>query len=413
MIKLIQMAFRNLLRNTRRSMLTVAAIAFGLGMMVFSITFATGSYDQMTRKGISQLAGHVVVQAPGYQDDKEPTILVEGSDAIAAELRHAFPDATVTQRIQLAGLLTSTSASVGAGLAAFEPNEERKVNELADKIVDGEWLDAENTRGILIGRKMADQLDVELGDKLVYMGQQDGQDEMQSRLFRVRGIFETGSADVDGFLAMVHLDAGRELLTTEDSANQIALHLESAVGSEEATEVAKSAVARDDVEVLHWMDAIPELYAMIVVDKQSNDFIMGIIGFIVALGVLNTVLMSVLERTREFGVMRAVGMSKRQIASLVLLEGAALGVVGTLAGLALGFGPAWYAVNMGLDLSGMIGAETMDQGGVTIDAMIYGAWDIPRLTNYAFAALLLSILAAVWPAWRVSQMSPVDAMRHH
>ncbi|MCO4746916.1 MAG: ABC transporter permease [Proteobacteria bacterium] len=412
MTKLITIAFRNLLRNTRRSLLTVAAIAFGLGMMVFSITFATGSYDQMTRKGVSQMAGHVVVQAPGYQEDKDPALMLVGSESAAATLRSTFPEATVTQRMQLAGLLTSSATSVGAGIAGYEPSQEAKISDFDDKIVDGEWLADDDQRGIVIGARMAEQLDVDLGDKVVYMGQQEGQTEVQSRLFRVRGVFKTGSAEMDGFLALVHIGAARELMTTEDSAHQIAVHLLSANQSLEASGIARDALGRDDLDVLNWKQALPELFAMIQVDKQSNDFLMAIIGIIVALGVLNTVLMSVLERTREFGVLMAVGMSKRAVAILVLLEGAALGVVGTLAGVALGFLPSWYVVNEGIDMSGYLG-DTMDQGGVVMSTMIYGAWDPPRLLNYAIAALVLSILAAAWPAWRVTRLQPVDAMRHH
>ncbi len=413
MIRLVQMAFRNLTRNTRRSLLTVAAIAVGLAVMIFTITFATGSYDAMTRQGISQLAGHVVVQAPGYQQDREPTLVVTRADEVAAALQRAFPGAVITRRIQLAGLLMSSSSSVGAAVEGVDPLAERKVNDLADKLVEGEWLGAEDTRGALIGRGMADQLDVGPGDKIVFMGQQKGQPEMQSRLFRVRGIFATGSAEADGFLALVHLDAARELLTAPDAANQVAVHLPDASLADAAVPLARAAIGRDDVEVLHWKQAIPELYAMIQVDKESTDVLMSVIGFIVALGVLNTVLMSVLERTREFGVLMAVGMTRRGVAGLVLLEGLALGVVGVLAGIALGFAPSWYIVHHGIDLTGMLGAETMDSGGVSISAVIHGAWDVPRLAKYAAAALLFATLAAAWPAWRVSRLQPVDAMRHH
>lgn len=410
---LLSLAARNLLRNTRRTLLTVAAIAFGLAMMVFAITFASGSYDQMTRKGVSQLAGHVVVQAIGWQADHEPTVLVTGSDAIAAELRALFPEATVTQRIQVGGLLTSAASSVGAGLAACEPLEEAKISDLDGKLVEGAWLAAGDTKGIVIGRGMADRLQVGLGDKVVYLGQQKGQAEMQSRLFRVRGIFRTGSPEMDGFVGVVHLDAAREILTADDAANQIAVHLPALKASPAAADQARAAVGREGLEVLDWKSALPELFAVIQVDKQANDVIMSIISIIVGLGVLNTVLMSVLERTREFGVLMAMGMPRGRVAALVVLEGALLGLLGMTVGLACGFVPSWYVVNHGIDLAPYIGAESMDSSGIQIDALIFGAWDVPRLSKYAVGSVVLTILAAAGPAWRVSRLQPVDAMRSH
>lgn len=413
MFKLASLALRNLMRNRARTALTAGAIAFGLAVMMWFITFATGSYNDMTRKGVSQLAGHVVVQNPDYQTEREPTLLVRDSDAVAATLRETFPDATVTQRILMGGMLTSSSSSVAAGISGFEPEHEAQVSDLDDKLIEGEWLEPDDARGIVIGAKMAEQLGVELGDKIVYMGQQKGQDEMQSRLFRVRGVFKTGSNEMDGFLAVVHLDAARALLTVDDGANQVAVHLPSAKQSLAASTTAADALKRDDLSVLNWKEALPELFSMIEVDKQSNDLIMIILGFIVALGVLNTVLMSVLERTREFGVLMAVGMSKRSVAGLVLLEGALLGVLGAIAGFAFGLIPCWLTVTYGIDVAALTGMENMSTGGIALDTMIYGAWDWPRLAKYVLAAVFFTILAAAWPAWRVTRLQPVDAMRHH
>jgi len=151
---------------------------------------------------------------------------------------------------------------------------------------------------------------------------------------------------------------------------------------------------------------------MIAVDKQSNDAIMMILGIIVALGVLNAILMSTLERTREFGVMMAVGMPARRVAALVLTEGALLGVFGMAFGVLLGMWPSLYLIETGLDMRASMG-ETYEVGGIAVSALIKGAWDVPRISQYAIGVVLFTILAAAWPAWRVSRLTPVDAMRHH
>jgi len=411
MLQLLSLAIRNLFRNTRRTALTVAAIAVGLAMMIATINLQHGSYRDITTNAISQLAGHVVVQNPKWQAERSSDYTVDHADQIAATLREIFPKGVVTQRMQLGGLLRSSTNSVGAGVAGFEPSQEAHITELDDKLTSGEWLADDDTRGVVIGDGMAKRLGVSIGDKVVFMTQPKGQ-EMQSRLFRVRGVFHSGSADMDGYLAVANILALREVVGGADIANQIAVHLPDPRTSTHDAELAAAAINRPDLFIAPWTKAIPEISALINVDRASSDVMMSVIGLIVALGVLNTVLMSVLERTREFGTMLAVGMNPRALAGLVLLEGACLGVLGAAVGLLLGLALSYPVVTTGLDYTQYMG-ETMVTGGVAVSAIIRGAWDPQRMGIYVCAAVDFTVLAAAIPAWRVSKMSPVEAMRHH
>ena len=406
---LLRLATRNLWRNGRRTALTLAAIAVGFALAVLSVNLATGSYNDMIRAGISQQAGHVVVQALGYQSDPDDALRVTDATAVAAALQAIDPSAVVTRRVNLRGLLVSPSGSVGAGVMAVDPVAERSLSMVADRIVDGAWLD-DDDRGVLIGQGMADRLGVGVGDKLVYMGQHGG-DEVSSRLFRVKGIFRTGSTDMDGFVALAHVDAGSELLCAPDTVHQVALHLTDPDDTAAAAAAAAAALGRPDLEVLDWRAALPELGAMIQVDRQTNEFMLYAITLIVAMGVVNTVLMSVLERTREFGVLLAIGVRPRMIAQLVLLEGLVLGLLGTVIGLGLGVALSFPLVTWGLDYSSFLGAETFDTGGVVIEAVVKGAWDVPRILRFGALSVLWTVLAAAWPAWRTSRFQPVEAMR--
>ena len=266
MLQLLKLSLRNLFRNARRTLLTVGAISFGLGMMVCTISIQTGSYDEMTSKGISQMAGHVVVQAEGYQNDPKPETTVSGADEIAATLREAFPGATITQRVNVAGLLVSPTNNIGAGLRAMLPDAEAVIGETDDKLIDGAWLEADDERGIVIGAGMAETLDIKVGDKVVFMGQ-NGTDEMESRLFRVRGVFKTGAVDFDNRVGFVHLEAGRALLQQPDTANQIAVHLDDPRAAFPATDKTRLLVTQPKLEILSWRDALPELFALIQVDR--------------------------------------------------------------------------------------------------------------------------------------------------
>ncbi len=366
----------------------------------------------MIRTGVSSLAGHVVVQAEGYQAEKDSELVLHGADAIGRRLAERFPDATVAPRMFLGGLLTSPTGSVGAALSGVDATAEAAVQDLDDKVVDGQWLD-DDDRGILIGTKMAESLGVTVGDKVVWMGQYGDNPDMTSRLFRVKGMFRTGSAELDGFVAMVPIAATRDLFGAADVAHQVTVHLPDANRARAATDGARALLAdTDGLEILSWSEALPELYALIQLDRMSGDVMMVILLVIVGMGVLNTVLMSALERTREFGVMLAIGMKPRTIASVILLEGLVLGVVGSLLGLVAGVAVGLPLVEYGLDYSSMMGSDTMETGGIAISTLVFGQFHPWRMGLYTVGAALMTALAALYPAVHVARLKPVDAMHH-
>ena len=413
-MQLFRLAFRNLWRNPRRTGITLAAVVVGLGIMILMITLQSGQYRDMIRAAVGSQAGHVVVQAEGYQEDKDAELVVTDVAAIEARLAEAFPDATVASRIRLGGLLTSTTGSVGGAVMGVQPEAEARVQDLPrEQIVEGEWLADDDDRGIVLGAKMAETLGVELGDKVVYMGQHGDAEEMASRMFRVRGLFRTGADPIDGFLAYTHLSATQELLGQEDVAHMVTLHLAHPDEAGPAAETAAGLLGeREGLDVLPWREALPELYGLIEIDRVSGDVMLAILGLIVAMGVLNTVLMSALERTREFGVMLAVGMKPRRLAALVLAEGTVLGVIG--AGLGLGFGLliSWPLVVYGIDYSAFMGAETFESAGIAISTLMKGQINPVRTGWYVVMAVVFTTLAAVYPAVYVSRLEPVDAMHH-
>ncbi len=408
-MKLVSLALRNLFRNTRRTLITIAAIATGLALMLFTIALQTGTYHDILSKGVSSLAGHVVVQHPDYQAEREEELVVRGASSVGAQLTELYPEGTVAPRLFLGGLLMSPTSSVGVALSAVDPEPEARVGYLDDKLVQGEWLD--DDRGIVIGIGLADRLGVDLGDKVVYMGSQ-GSGDSNSRLFRVRGIFRTGSPEADGFIGVVHLAAAQELMEQPDIAHQVTLHLPDATESAAATARVREVVSTE-LAVLDWPEAVPELVGFIAIDRAGGDLMLTILGLIVAMGVLNTVLMSVLERTREFGVLLAIGLKPAQLASVVLLEGVFIGVLGAAAGLFFGVLLVQPFVVYGIDLAAFMGGtEAMDMAGVPVDTLVYGKWNIPRVSAYLVGAVAFTGLAALYPAIVVSRLQPVEAMRH-
>lgn len=409
MINLLRLAARNLARHRIRTAITMSAISLGFALIVWSIVLATGAYHALLDTAISGMAGHVVVQGEGYQEERSADIVVSRSGEVAATLREAFPGALVTRRASLQALLTSAGGSTGVMVQGVEPSAERQLTDFADQLVAGAWLEDDDTRGAIIGERLARSLDVEAGDKLVLMAQPAG-GEMSSHLLRVRGVFRTGSAEQDGFLAIVPLGVVQAVLGGDDVASQVSLHLDDPSDEVGPVRLARERVDRDDLEVLGWRQALPELVGLIQIDKAYNDIMMAFIGLIVAMGVLNTILMSVLERVREFGVMLAIGVRPRQLASVILFEGLLLGVVSITLGLALGTALGWPLVTQGLDYSDFVG-ETLETGGVVVNSVVYGAYDWERILVDAVIGVVLVVATSAWPAWTVARLEPVQAMR--
>jgi len=409
MIRLLTLAGRNLTRNLRRTLLTGAAIAFGLTIMVLMITIQEGSYDEMLEAGISSMSGHVVVEHPEYSDEGDEALLVDGVASLTRQIGQAVPDAVVAPRSVVRGLLTSPTGSVGMGLRGVSAVPEARVTYLDEQIVQGEWLDDGDDRGIVIGEAMARRLDVELGERLVFMGE-NAQGEVTSRLFRLRGVVRTGSAELDGFVGLTTLEPVRELTGMPDSCHQLTVHLDSPRQTPAAHQAIR-AVTPDSLQVMTWQEAMPDLIALIRIDRISADVMMLVIGLIVAMGVLNTVLMSVMERIREFGVLLGLGLRPGRVALMVLMEGLILGLVATVVGVALGIAASYPVVLYGIDYAAFMGTDTLEMEGIAMSTVIHGSFGWTRVLVYGVAAVLFTVLSASYPAWYITRLEPVDAMR--
>lgn len=412
-VGLLRIAARNLRRNLRRTLITCMAIAGGLGLLIWTDTFSEGTYNALIRRGVSEQAGHVVVQAEGYQSDPDMHLLVDGAssveDAVSEAVLAIDPTARVVPRVLVQGLLQSTRNTSGVAIIGIDPELEPTVSSWHDKVVEGgEWLSPGDDRAVVLGEKLAETLDVELGDKVVLMAQ--GEEEVVSRLFRVRGLLRTGVAEVDGFMALTSLDAARGALERDDVATMVTVHLSDPKQVPEVVAAVSAAVPADGLEVLPWQQALPQMYEYTVLDRQSARAMFFVIGVIVAMGVLNTVLMSVMERVREFGVMLALGTRPGQVFRVILLEGVLLGALGTALGLAIGVLATLPAMHYGINFGAMMG-ENVDVAGVAMDPMVYSEWNWPGTIAFCLMAWAMTILATIWPAWHAAGLEPVQAMR--
>lgn len=413
---LLKIAARNLRRNLRRTLITSVAIAGGLALLVWTDILQHGTYQNVIERGVSTMAGHVVVQAEGFQAEPEMHLLVEDAAAVEQAVEAAAPGARVTPRLTVQGLLQSSRNTSGVALVGVDPTAELEISDWHEKILPDEdgatpWLEADDDKGVLLGAKLAESLEVEIGDKVVLAAQ--GEDEVVNRLFRVRGIFETGAAEVDGFIAIATLAAAQEAIERDDAVTMVTVHLDDPENVPAVHDAVTAAMGDRPVEVLPWQEALKDLYEYTVLDRNSGRAMFLVMGIIVAMGVLNTVLMSIMERIREFGVMLSLGTKPRQVFTVIILEGALLGFFASVVGLGLGLACGYHTVTYGLDYGAMMGdATSIDVAGVPMDTYIFGAWNWAASFTFAGAAWAMTVLAALWPAWQAAKLEPVQAMRH-
>jgi ABC-type lipoprotein release transport system permease subunit len=407
---IVRLALRNLRRNLRRTLITGLAIGFGLALLIVSSGFGDGTHGQMIASGIGAMAGHVVVQGPGWQQRREADIVVPNSSTVRAKLAKVAPDATVVGRVFLQGLLTSPRGSAGVQLSAVEPEREREVDDLHAKIVEGTYLDG-NRQGIVLGKTLAETLGVGIGDKLVLMAQRRG--EIESRLMRVQGIFRVGIDEIDGFHGQLPLATAQELLGLGSEVTQLSLHLKSQRTVQETLASTVAALKGEKVEVLAWDEALPDLSRWVALDDGFLYVFMLVIAVIVAMGITNTVLMSVLERMRELGVLLAVGMTPRRLWLMVVTEGALLGLFSVVAGAGVGLLLNWPLAVWGIDYGGLAGGgDSIEAAGVALAAHQYSDLSGVKVVVFAVLAFAMTVLASLYPAFKAARLRPIRCLQH-
>jgi len=411
MFSLISMAGRNLLRNARRTGITVLGISLGLALCQTVYNLNLGNYNSMLDSGIRGASGHVVIQHAQWLDDPEIEHVVNDSTAIRDQLKADNPDALVTRRVLAGGLVTSPTNAVTVAVMGVDPEPEAELSRAARNVVDGEWLKPDDKRGLMLGDTLAKRLGVGVKSRIVVMAPNpEDPSESTSLLFRVRGIFHSGVEVLDNFSVMVSVKGAQPLLIGTDPAHQIAVIYDTDAQTQQGVAKAKT-MDVGEAAVLSWKEALPDLQAFIEVDTRTNEIFFMVLGFIVVLGVINTMLMSVLERVREFGVMMALGMRPKTLAGLVLLEGGLLGLASALVGTALGALFTYPLATTGLDFSEAMG-ETMMVDGVAMDSLMFAQYAPDRMAIYASAAIAMTVLASAWPAFRVTRMRPIQAIQH-
>ena len=417
---LLTLALRNLRRHLRRTVLTAAAMIAGGIVMVFSFTLDDGSHEQWIDSGVRMGSGHVTVERPEYRvsrriDDRLPDAVRRAAEQALDSPELAPSVAAQSAKLGVTGLASSAAGSRPAQIVAVDPVEEAVFGTIDDQVIEGRYLQADDELAACVGAGLVDSLDLELGSRFVVQAQ-DAEREIAGQLLRVVCIFRSGLPAIDQMLVHVPLATAGEWLGSATDVTNVGVILNDSGATSRVVDHLEHAlaepVARGDVRVMGWQESEPTLAAAIAIDALGNYILQGFLLVIIAFGIVNTVLMSVMHRHREFGVLRALGLTPGQTGAIVLAEGLVLAAASGLIGVGLGILIMWYYLGDGLDMTAfMEGADDLTFGGAQVDPVIvpiFGVWRMVQITLFIVG---VGCASAVYPALRAMRIDVTEAMK--
>jgi ABC-type lipoprotein release transport system permease subunit len=421
---LVKIGWRNLWRNPRGTLLTALALGLGLTMLLISLGLLDGSHEQMVGNGVRFGSGHVVIQAQGYQDTGSPELLLPapivsttGEFLHTEALKHVVRG--VSPRLLASGLLSSAANASGVSMMGVIPKEERAVSLIPQRIVEGNYLNDDQQSGVVIGAELARNLAVKIGGKVVFMTQavqprgteatDAGGGEMQSTLLRVTGIFRTGVQAIDAHVIQLPLTEAQALLGVPDRVTQVAVLLEREGDSLMVARALRKQLTGAPVEVLPWRESMPPLAQLFLLDEAFNYVMNGVVLAMVGLGILNTILMRVLERRYEFGLCSALGLRPAQLAVMIIGESLALTAISLALGLVLGLSVQHYFATAGLDLRWFSKSDL--PGALVLNPIIYSRLSLTRIASSVGIVFLTATVISFYPALKAARTKLPGALK--
>jgi putative ABC transport system permease protein len=421
---LAKIGWRNLWRNPRGTLLTSLALGLGLTLLLISLGLLDGSHEQMVSNGVRFGTGHVAIQAQGYQDSGSQEMLLP-VDVVAATEAFLHTEAMkrvlrgLSPRLLASGLLSSTANAAGVRIMGVIPKDERAVSLIPQRVIEGSYLNDEQQSGVVIGAELARKLAVKIGTKIVLMTQviqppdteaaDAGGGEMRSTLLRVRGIFRTGVQAIDANIIQVPLPEAQGLLGAPDRVTQVAVLLEQEGDSLAVARNLRKQLMGASVEILPWRESMPALAQLFVLDEAFNYIMNGVVLAMVGLGILNTILMRVLERRYEFGLCAALGLRPMQLGVIIIGESLALTAISLALGLVLGLSVEHYFATSGLDLRWFFRSSLPT--ALVFDPIIYSRLSLTRIASSVGIVFLTATVISFYPALKAARTELPGALK--
>ncbi len=404
-----RLAWRNVWRNPRRTGLTVAATVFAVALLVMASALSTGMWDKIIDDTVGMASGHVTLTGPNYLEDRTLEQFTYLDATLQARLEENPAVAGFAPRVNAFGLLSQGDVTRGVMVMGLDPRREETVSTLPNRIRSGRFLDAEGSKEIVLGERLAQVLGVGVGDELLLYSVAYSLESAYD-LFRVVGLMGLPNSDLDRGLALITLADAQAFFVYGDRLSEIAIRAQDAGASSNLAEELGLSLDPKRAEAHPWQEVMPDLAQSVVLDKAGMYGMIGILVVVVSFGIFNTILMAVLERKREFGVVLALGLRPRAIFRIVYIESILLAGVGLVLGLLVAIPLALYLQTHPISLANneemvaafeVVGAEPLLSAKLVASNPLFSGLTI----------LVVALVAALYPALRASRGKPVDVLR--
>jgi ABC-type lipoprotein release transport system permease subunit len=403
-----KIAWRNLGRNRRRSVITVLAVAFAALFAIAMRGVQLGTYEENISFALRLFPGSAQVQAPGFLEN--PTLhrsFIPDGRTVRA-IREAGGVEGYAPRVIADGLVSYRGNSLGAALFGIDPARERGVTTIASRVSAGDFLRSDSSDDVVVGYKLLENLKAAVGDRIVILSQgYDG--TTGNRRFTIAGTVKTGSGEFDRMAVFLGLRTLQDLLGMGGRVQVIALSIRDVDRAGEAAAALNASLDTARTVAIPWQKVVPDLEQSIDLDNISGMVFLGILIVVVAFGILNTVLMSVTERFREFGVLLALGMPQGKLAWVVFLETMMITLAGLAIGNVLAFGVNWYLMVHPVEFGGDYAAMMEEYGFLPL---MRSSLRAGSFFNTTVAVLAISVLSTVYPLYRTYRLEPLKGIRY-
>jgi ABC-type lipoprotein release transport system permease subunit len=405
MLKIWRIAYRDLNRNRRRSILTLVAVALGLGLLVVMAGIVDGELDGIMQNSIHLQTGHLQIRDESYEEEKlslKWEDLLENPQALLDQLANIEGIRAAAPVLWASGMLGTREDNVGVRVFGMDTSAETSLP-FKEGITAGEYLSMDDREGLLIGKPMAENLNLSPGDQVSLLVS-TANEQPDEALFTIRGLYSTGVPVYDESTILLPLDKAQSFTRTENHASAIFILLE----DQDYADILAPALEAPQFQILTWR----EMNQVFLDAAQMSISFMMLLNLVVlavvAVIIANTLLMSVFERFREMGILAALGMKGRQILSMFLMEAFILGVVGILLGVLLGGLGIGYFAKYGIEIGDMAGTTS---AAMPVSSTIYAHFPVNDVVSLSVTGLVITMLAALYPSWMASRLEPIEALR--
>lgn len=404
----LRLAWRNIWRHRRRTLIVILAIGIMMWLMMFYDGLITGFKDAIYGNALKVLGGNVQIHASGYQEKEgqNPLLPLENDQAVLDAALAQPQVLSASRRINTGGLATSPEGAFAVVITGIEPEKELPVSLVGQKVVEGRYLTAADRDMVYIGKGLAVAMDVKVGDRFTLTGRST-HEQMRPRTMTVAGIFDLGMADIEKRTVYISLSEAQDLYGLTGQSTEVVVSIKQ-IGEEPAV-IKALKPGLTNYELTSWQASFPELENVINTKSKAMDIFSIIMLVIVGIGILNLLLMAVYERTREIGVLGALGLKPKDISILFVLEGAMMGLVGLTFGTVLGLLLNFMFSKVGFDYSAF---TSMTSYTALISGRVYSTLGLEKLGWHSLTVFIIAILAAFYPAYEAAQNEPAKSLHY-